>query len=566
MQPASYNERTGQVWMNFKGNTIGIIDSSARATWDSFVDGMNKSGMYTFKYQRSNEKILGDGVYSLIMSMPERIKSAQLPTAVALIVSSTINGHDVHEIYNYARHKMVKPGSGKPLLDFLRLFTWWSEGPQFGIFNGRLVPKSMANLYTDPKQSVVWAGIHAEDNPAAIEKLATIYESAGFYFPCWFSIKEHITPRGFRPGFGFYSGYSSAEIDEYLKSNFTKERYLTISKDVIHTYLGTPYTEDYGRILKVSHEEGGYLEDKYDGTLDILGAPVRGRDDDCRVDIPNPSNPSGKKIYAFHTHPFHCHRIVGLISGFPSIQDYIAHGSSVANHSVDGHIVLAREGAFIIQYHPYILFLIARGSLRLEELMNIEARFQEYLVMLDYEARRRGISNEIQQLSEAIKTRGLTQEEIRAIYDSDDAAIQRLVQDVTSFYFKPNLIMAVPFIFLQCIRRNAFADFTPPTFVTSSAIMMIPSSWGLNAPLEDVEMINDTVSTKKRGGYSKMQVTPDMLQNPTPMTTLERVRLSLAMKPMQGGGNNSIKESIRKIFQSPGVIRERRRKTRKSKK
>jgi hypothetical protein len=208
----------------------------------------------------------------------------------------------------------------------------------------------------------------------------------------------------------------------------------------------------------------------------------RGQDETCHVYLtPTPSRflqDRSLRIFSFHTHPFSCHRQAGLLLGFPSEPDYILAGSRQFNNYDDGSFVFSREGVFIIQYHPFVKYCINNAIMTQPMIEYIEAMFQTYLQSIQYGTKRLGSNPTLKGLSKKIQEGVfLENREIKYIYDFDDASVQELLSDTTSFLLKYLNIMNIPPIFVQCIQRKQYAGLENPTFTVSRARSRDPESW-----------------------------------------------------------------------------------------
>jgi hypothetical protein len=89
----------------------------------------------------------------------------------------------------------------------------------------------------------------------------------------------------------------------------------------------------------------------------------------CRV----PYKPFGElpqmygAYYILHTHPYICYSQGNSVFGWPSIQDMLSVLNYADNPKVNGALVLAQEGIYLVQLHPLIRFAIQKGLLIVTE-------------------------------------------------------------------------------------------------------------------------------------------------------------------------------------------------------
>ena len=478
-----------------RGGRFLVIDSSLSAYWDSAAILINNSGKYKFAVPTSADRRFGKGTYTLVADVfapPSSTPSEEdvvYPVSMALVVSSTMRDtdgelRDIHEVYNYCKHEDTMPGAGKALLDFIAGFTWNPYGPRFVNVEHRLIPYASAPVESREQadNSFVWVGVRKRD----IALVRKVYQISNFYFPCILPNilrTEVVTPRGLSISFEFYSGYSSKVTSAYLQSNWAKPMTLSLAREDVKELIGEHPSEEYGSLVTDNYELAGLFASS-DTMLKRDRSPEttnRGEEDSCIVYIPNTPvrllEDKSLRIFSFHTHPFTCHRSAGLLLGFPSELDYVVAAARQFNTYDDGSMIFSREGVFVIQYHPFILYCISQGLVTQDMVEYLQWRFQEYLQIIQYGDKRLGMNESLRNIAKKLQEGAILENtNIDNIYAFDDESIQELMEDTTSFTQKFMNIMPVPPIFIQCLNRKNYVD-KSPTFIVPMARMRDPESW-----------------------------------------------------------------------------------------
>ena len=458
---------------------IELVELTTPGTRASLITEMNASRQYASPVP--TRPIYGSGRHRLAMYYDTDDSAMegdlQLPDAYAIVVSSVIREQSIHEIYNVARRATGPSGSALKLAEFFtKRFLQIEEG----------------------RNPFVWIGVPEQDN----ELIKEIYSPVGFVFPKLYpnvSLYDDTTPSGFKPGFTFYSGYSCPVIDEYISSAFFKGVVVTIPDNVVIPKIGSS-GENFGLINE------GVLDKEMSGLLvgtDVLKEVPNSKRMGCMVnkgpcftDYPDhrPSLGAGYVI-AYHTHPFSCHREYGLISGFPSTQDYGSYLQS-ANER-DGDIVFAREGVFLYQLNPFARFLLFNNYIPLPDAATLNA----FIIASErIQADRTGIDPSTTALAAKYKSgQALTPDEIASVYTNDPRAIEQVISKMSALAYFPIGLMPVQLLWLQVSMRGT----TPTKFGLPSRPMVVrPSGGGRRKTRRRKSTASSLPSGPKRSGPS----------------------------------------------------------------
>jgi hypothetical protein len=240
--------------------------------------------------------------------------------------------------------------------------------------SGKVLLNTVWNYYKSKYANpIVWVGVdmNQEDPYSLIRK---VYEPLGYYFPGKIPNKyipcrdqkkdqpDYYVRETTSPFFGisgprqFASGYKSKVIGEFL---------------TLHSlYQVRMNPEEVGQLrisLRERNERSFWFYDNIGKITAIRDSGMIGTG--CRV----PYKPFGElpqmygAYYILHTHPYMCYSEGKSVFGWPSIQDMVSVLNYADKPKVNGALVLAQEGVYLVQLHPLIRFAIQKGLLIVTE-------------------------------------------------------------------------------------------------------------------------------------------------------------------------------------------------------
>ena len=382
-----------------------------------------------------------------------------------------------------------------------------------------------------------------------------------YYFPNFVIVnsqprflKQTVSPLGYRYTKPCYIGYCSQHIAQFMASGFYLYDICSFDTRDIMQY--------YDAFMATPMELSGNFDYAGDNTVRINRDTVLPRNppgDACHVSYPN-EHPTGIKHFGFHTHPIHCHRHTGLVSGFPSVLDYTNSINQQRLQTHDGDCIFAREGVFILQLHPFLKYLIkyhdvGRSDMEDSIIEEYANQLTAYLERIGYNAARTGTTVDVRRLAAEIAHRNLTPAEIALIEREDPNAISQLFVKIVNYYVSITGMKFCP-IFLQFIPRAYFIENKPCTFfVPRESLIALPQRGGKrrhhhhhHPPSSSSIMVSK--NQKTLNSVLSLPFTPEEERT---------IRAKEAVEYMKNAGlYDAIKKETRRIFESktPPVIDE----------